>query len=93
MHATADIGESHVAASVSEGQQRVVESQQMEDGGVPVVNVDLVDDRLVAEFIGCAISKTGSNTSARHPDGVTQMIVVPAILGLRVRGSAEFAAP
>jgi hypothetical protein len=47
-----EIGQLHVAAAVEIRQERMVESQQVQDGGVQIVNVELVLNSLVAEVVG-----------------------------------------
>src|SRR6056297_2228569 len=44
--AAVDIGQAEIAASISEGQLFMIESQQMQHGGVQIVQVDRVFDRL-----------------------------------------------
>ena len=54
-HFPVDIRQAEVAAGVAVGQFLVVEAQQPQDGGVQVVHVDLVLDRVVAELVGRAV--------------------------------------
>ncbi len=39
-----DVGEAEISAGVAEGEALVVEAQEVQDGGVEVVDVDLVFD-------------------------------------------------
>ena len=50
-----DIGQAEVAALVAVGQARVVDPQEVEDGGVQVVDVDRVLDDVVGEVVGLAV--------------------------------------
>ena len=51
-----NVGEPVVAAGVAERQLLVVESHQVEDRRVQVVDVDLVLDRVPAELVGLAVA-------------------------------------
>ena len=89
-----DVGEAEVAAAVAEGELLVVEAEQVQDGGVEVVHVDLVLRGLVAEFVGRAMGEAGFHAGAGEPDGEAVRVVVAAgAFFLRVGGAAEFAAP
>ena len=48
------VGEAEVAALEAVGELGVVEAEQVQDGGVEVVDVDLVLDGVEAEFVGLA---------------------------------------
>src|SRR5688572_22906222 len=50
--AAMDIGEAEVAAIVAIGEFFVIEAEQVQDGGVEVVHVDLFGDGVVAELVG-----------------------------------------
>ena len=49
------VGQAEVAAGVAIGELFVVEAQEVEQGGVQVVNVDLVFDGLEAQVVGGAV--------------------------------------
>src|SRR5262249_11431448 len=61
-HGPVDVGEAEVAARVAVGQAGVVQPQQVEDGGVDVVDVRGVLGRGVAVLVRDAVAVT-----ARHP--------------------------
>ena len=69
-----DISQAEVAPGIAIGQSLVIESQQVKQGGVEIVHVDLVLDRLVAELVGCAIGEAGldatASQSGREPVGI-----------------------
>ena len=50
-----NIGQAEIAAGVAVGESLVVEAEQVQDRGVQVVDVDLVLDRVEAEFVGGAV--------------------------------------
>ena len=47
-----DVGEPHVSVGVKVRQERMVEAHQVQDGGVQVVDVDLVFNGRIAKLIG-----------------------------------------
>jgi hypothetical protein len=53
-HPSADIGQAEVAAGVAVGEAGVVQAEEVKDGGVQVVEVDLVGDGVMAEVVGGA---------------------------------------
>jgi len=53
-HVPIHLGEAHVATGVAEGELGVLEAEEVEDGGVPVVDVDGINDAFVAELVGLA---------------------------------------
>ena len=74
-----DVGESEIAAGVSVGELQVVEPEQVQDGGVQVVDVDLVLSGVVAELIGRPISDSRLGSSAGQPHGESIGVVVTAV--------------
>src|SRR4051794_37648209 len=71
-----DVGQTEVAAAVVEGQPLMVEAEQMQYRGVPVVNMHRVLDRLVAELVGRPIGQPAPDAAAGHPDGEPFAVVV-----------------
>ena len=52
-----DVGETEVAALVVEGQALVVDAEEVEQGGVEVVDVNAAVDDVVAEVVGLAVAE------------------------------------
>ncbi len=69
----------------------MIESEEVENGGVSVVDVDFSFDGFVAVIVGDAVAKTASHSSAGHPHREAFVIVVPAIAVGRVGGASELA--
>ena len=88
-----DVGEAEVAAGVAVGEAFVVEAEEMQDGGVPVVDVHLVVNGFVAVVVRHAVVHAAFDAAASHPHGEAFVVVVPAIGALAVRGAAKLAAP
>src|SRR5690349_256024 len=74
-----DIGQAEVPARMPVRQLLVVEPQEPEDGGVQVVDVDLVFDRLEAELVGRAVHLAALHAAAGQPHGETVVVVVAAV--------------
>ena len=88
------IGESEVAALGAEGKLSVVETEQVENGGVEIVDVDFIFDGVEAEFVGFAVLDTAFDAAAGHPHGEGIRVVVAAIAAtLDHRSATEFSAP
>ena len=68
----------------------VVETEQVQDGGVKVVEVDLSGDRAEAEFIGLAVHETAFDPAAGHP-GAEALGLMLAVAGLPQDGLDLFA--
>ncbi len=51
--------EAHVVARVAVGELGVLQAEQVEHVGVPVVDIDGVDDALVAELVGLSETEPG----------------------------------
>src|SRR5262245_25875509 len=92
-HIAVDVGEAEVAAGVAIGQARVVESHQMQDRRVQVVDMDPVFGGAEAKVIGGAIGKAAANAAAREKHRKAPRIVIAAVIVFGGRRSAELAAP
>ena len=64
-----DVGEAEVAAGVGVGEFFVIEAEEVEDGGVEVVDGGDIDGGAAAEFVGLAIADAAFDTGAHHPGG------------------------
>jgi len=86
-HIALHFRQAHVATGVAEGELGMFKAEEVEDGGVPVVDVDGVDDAFVAELVGLAVAVAGFHAATGEPSGVAG--VVSAICDLRIRGAAK----
>jgi hypothetical protein len=85
---TVDIGETIVAALETVGESGVVHSEQMQEGGVEIVNVDGIFCGLESEFIGGAPDGPGANAATGQPQAVAAVVVIatvvaPCTMGVR----------
>ena len=76
----------------------VIETQQLQHGGVEVANVDRVSDDVVGEIVGLTVDRATLGTAAGHPHREAARVMVAAVVvfgepALRVDRAAELAAP
>src|SRR5205814_5596607 len=82
-----------IAPAVAVRQLLVVDAHEMEDGGVQVMDVDLVLDGVPAELVGGAVNDAALDAAARQPHRETEGMMLPAVGPLGSRRPAELAAP
>ena len=94
-----NVGEPEIAALEAVGQFGVIETEQVEDGGLKVMDVDAVLDWVEPEFVGFAEGDAGADPAAGKPHGVSINVMVAAhIVAADVpdfahRRATELAAP
>ena len=96
-----DIGEAEVAAAVAVGELFVIETEEVEQGGLEVVHVDAVLHGAEAEVVSGAVGLTAAHPGPGQPDGEAVVVVIAprggfefVVLGeLHGGRSAELAAP
>lgn len=88
-----DIGEPHIAAAESVGKASVVDAQQMEHGGMEVVNFCFVCDGFVAKFVGGTVNGAAFDTPASHPHGKAKWVMIASVTSLSKRRASELAGP
>ena len=89
-----DVGEAEVAAGVGVGEFFVIEAEEVEDGGVEVVDGGDIDGGAAAEFVGLAIADAAFDTGAHHPGGEGVGVVIASAGAFLMGGhAAEFGAP
>lgn len=69
----------------------MLQAEQVEDGGVPVMDVDGIDDAFVAELVGLAETESGLHAPSGEPGGVAGVVVVAAVVDLGIRRAAKLA--
>src|SRR5438045_3215221 len=92
------IRQSIVTALETVGEPRVVDAQQMQRGGVEIVDMHGVFDDVVAEFIRLAEHLAALHSGTCHPDAETARVMVASVsvmgkFALRIHGAAKLAAP
>ena len=87
------VGQSEVSPGVSIRQLLMIQPEQVQDRGVPVVNVHTPLNRLVAVRIGGSVAETAFDSAAGHPGRVAFVVVVAAISALAMRRTAKLTSP
>lgn len=85
------IGQPEIAAAKTVGQFLVIETQQMQDRGMQIMDLDALLDRFVTKIVGGAPGHAATNTAPGQPTGEAKRIVIPAIIALGKRSPAKFA--
>ena len=91
----ADVGQAVVAALEAERQLEMVQTQQMQQCGLQVVDVDDVFDRVVTEFVGVPDRLPAFDAATGQPHGKTIDVMVAAdqVSRFALRRATELAAP
>ena len=63
-HVAVDVGEAEVAALEAEGEFLVIEAEEVEDGGLEIVDVDFIFHNGEAEFVGLAVAEAAFDAAA-----------------------------
>ena len=70
------IGESEIPALETVGETLVIESEQVHEGGLEIVDVNFVFSDPKSQFVGSAVRIAAFYAPARHPHGEAVRIVV-----------------
>src|SRR5688500_5637099 len=93
-HLAMHVRQPEVAALEAEGEFGVVEAEEVEEGGVQVVDVDLVLGGVEAELVGLAEGEPRFDAAAGQPHAeAVGMMVAAVVATLDHRRAAEFAPP
>ena len=94
-----DVGEAEVSSLKAVGEAFVIETEEVEDGGLEVMDVDLVGGYAEPEFVGFSVAKSFFHAAAGEEEGVGigEVIAAEGIASAGAafaeRGAAEFTAP
>src|SRR5262249_47255188 len=90
-HVPIHVSKAEIPAGIAIGKLCVVESQELEERRMEVVNVDFVDGRLESEIVRGAMDISASASAPGQPHAEVVMVVVSTILLSRVRArSGQF---
>ena len=94
-HVAVDIGQPEMTALVTISEAFVVESQLVKNCGLKVVDMDLIFDYIITDFIRFPVNATGFDASSGHPHTISVNVVIAAyrFSGFSHWGSAKFTAP
>ena len=87
------VSEAEISARMPIGQFFVIQSQQVQNGGMPIVNVHFALDGLVPVFVGGPVAESALYPAAGHPGGVSLVVVVAPVTSLAVWCPSEFTGP
>ncbi len=87
------VRQSKIATAVTECQLRVVQSHQMQNRGMQVVNVHSFFHCMDSDVVRGSISQSPFDAAARHPDRESGVMVVPSLGSLSGRCATEFPTP
>ena len=90
-HVPVDVGETEVSSAETVAERLVIESHEVEDGGVEIVDGLPVLHHPVAVLVGGAVDESLLEATAGQPEAEAEGIVVPAVLALDERRPSELA--
>ncbi len=73
-----DVGEAEVAASIAIGELFVINTKEVQDGGMKVMHMDFLLHGVHAYFISGAIGETSAHPTTGEKGAEGRMMVVPA---------------
>ena len=74
-----DICQAEIAPAISEREPLMVETHQMQNRGVQVVNVNLFFNRSKTEFVRRSVRHSAFDTASGQPDCKSVVIVISTI--------------
>src|SRR5690606_28976665 len=97
-HLAVNIREAEIPALERIDEPFMIETEDMENGGLKIMNMDRVFGNPVPEFVCRAIAQSALDAAARHPDCIGMGIVIPAEEGRSIpllihRRPAKLTAP
>ena len=75
-----NIGQPEIATAVAISQSFVIQSHEMQHGGMQVMDVHPVFDGLISELVGRAERHAPANAAAGEPHGETACVVITTFL-------------
>ncbi len=75
-HFPKNIGEPKVATTVAVGEAFVIEAEEMQEGGVQIVEMHLVNFGGLARRIGGSVAQPSFDAATGHPHRESHMIVI-----------------
>ena len=88
-----DVCQAKVTTAVTVRELFVVETHEVQYGGMEIVHVHAILYGGTAELVCRTVGESGFHSTAGHPDGESVVVMVAAFLTLRSRRATELAAP
>src|ERR1041385_4323659 len=76
--AAGDVSEPKIASVITVGQFLVIEAEQMQQGGVKIIDANLINRRFMADFVSGTVVNAGFYATACQPDGIGVRVVIAA---------------
>lgn len=92
-HSPFHIRQPKIATAIAECQSLVVQSQQVQNRGMQIMDMHLIAGGVETEVIGGAVTEPCFHSAAGHPIRERMRIVVASIVSLGRRRSSELGAP
>src|ERR1043165_1640705 len=92
-HVARDVRQPEIAAVETIRQARVIESEQVQDRRLDVVDADAVLHRAIAEVVATAVVDAAAHTAAREEDRVGMGVVIASGGALGIGCATKFATP
>ena len=73
------VSQSKVSAGIAVGERFMIESEEMEHGGMEIVNMNPLLNGRKAKLVSRSVNETRANPSARQPHGESVRIMVSSI--------------
>ena len=91
-------GEFEIQSLESVGEMFVVDAEEVQDGGVEIIDVNWIPGDVVTEIVGFAPGHAGFDAAASHPHGEASWMMVATSFGavpfaLACHASSEFPSP
>ena len=87
-----DVRKSKITTRMVVGESLMVESHEMKNRGMPVMDVDTTIHCLGPVFIGRTVLDSSLDAAAGHPHRESLCVVIPSIVVLGIGRAAEFSA-
>ena len=87
------VGQTEVSSAVAVGQPFMVQSHQVENGRMQVMDVDYVLDSVPAEVVGGAVDHASPYAAAGQPHREAERMVLAAVLSLGRWCATELTSP
>ena len=76
---TMDVGQTEIATAVTVGEFGMIETHQMEDRGVQIVDVHAPLYRMNSQFVGSPVDIATFDSATRHPHGKARVVMIPPL--------------
>ena len=79
-HISVDVGEAIVPTAMEVGEVFMIDTHEMKQGGMEIMDIDFVFHGIVAEVVGLPVVISGFHPSSGEPGGESVRVMVSSIL-------------